>query len=409
MAFKLYPDQEAAVEQMHNGCILCGGVGSGKSLTSLGYFKKVLGKQEYKKILFGLEVQIPLYIITTARKRDNLEWEKELAKFAWSTNVNFSFGGQQVFIDSWNNIAKYENVKDAFFIFDEQRVSGAGKWSKEFIKLAKANQWILLSATPGDTWMDYIPVFIANGFYKNRTEFIREHVVFSRFTKFPKVERYLSTNKLARLRDSLLVNIATPVQHIRHRIDIAVRYDIKETEMLTNDLWNPYKNRPIKNISELCFYLRKATNSNESRQEAIDAVFKNHPKLIVFYNFDYELDILKAYCRLRKHNYAEWNGHKHQDIPDTDSWIYLVQYTSGCEGWNCTKTDTVLFYSLSYSYKQMEQAAGRIDRRDSPYNDLYYYYLISKSKIDISVNNCLKRKKTFNSKMFANSQKLQML
>lgn len=397
----LYPDQERAVAQMHNGCILCGMVGSGKSLTALTYFKR---KFEY--------LNIQLYIICTAKKRDDLEWEKELARLGWSTDINRSYQKQKVIIDSWNNIQKYESVQNAFFMFDEQRVCGSGKWSKTFIKIAKNNKWILLSATPGDNWMDYAPVFIANGFYKNRTQFIREHVVYSRYSvKFPKIERYIGEAKLEHYRQLLLVNIDVPKNLLKdiHKSDIKVSYNKDLTKRLMDEKWNFDKGRPIKNISELCFYMRKISNSDMSRLSALNSIKKKYDRLIVFYNFDYELEILREYCKSNGIVHGEWNGSKHDSIPETDSWIYLVQYTAGCEGWNCTMTNAILFYSLSYSYKQMEQASGRINRRDSNYSDLYYYYLLSDSPIDKAIDKCLKRKKTFNSKMFERSQNLQML
>ena len=69
-----------------------------------------------------------LYIITTAKKRDTLEWEGELSPFLLSTNPDVNLYQNKVVIDSWNNISKYKDITDAFFIFDEQRVVGSGTW-----------------------------------------------------------------------------------------------------------------------------------------------------------------------------------------------------------------------------------------------------------------------------------------
>ena len=392
----LFDYQLDAVSRMRNGCILCGGVGSGKSRTSLAYYYKeqggVLGTKNYVRMKNPKD----LYIITTARKRDTLEWEGELSYFLLSTNPKVNGYKNRVIVDSWNNIQKYKNVTDSFFIFDEQRVVGSGVWVKSFLKITKSNDWILLSATPGDTWQDYIPVFIANGFYRNRTEFCNEHIVYSRFSKFPKIDRYINTRRLIRLRDRILVDMDFKRETIAHHEDIIVQYDISKYKEIMRNRWDPYNNEPITNASGLCYILRKIVNSDESRQIALMDILESRPKVIVFYNFDYELDILKGLHYGKDVQIAEWNGHSHQPIPTSKSWVYLVQYTAGCEGWNCIKTDTIVFYSQNYSYKVMAQAAGRIDRLNTPYTDLYYYHLKSRSSIDLAISKALRDKKKFN-------------
>ena len=387
---KLFPYQQEAVDKLRNGSILCGGVGSGKSITSLAYFMKVCNGKP-----------CDLYIITTARKRDTLEWEGELAWFNMSTDpkVNTVYNNKVV-VDSWNNIKKYTDVKDAFFIFDEQRVVGKGAWVKAFLKICKSNRWILLSATPGDTWSDYIPVFLANGFYKNRTEFCREHVVYARFSKYPKIDRYLNTGRLIRLRNKILVDMDFKRKTVAHHNDIWCDYDTLKYKEVGRTRWDPYKDEPIQNAGVLCYIWRRIVNEAPSRQVALLEILEKHPRVIIFYNFDYELEILKKICDLPWNEVAEWNGHKHQEIPRGDRWVYLVQYTAGNEGWNCIRTDTIVFYSQNYSYKVMEQATGRIDRLNTPYTDLYYYHLKSRSGIGLGIAKALKAKKNFNEGRF---------
>ena len=392
----LFDYQLDAVNRMRNGCILCGGVGSGKSRTSLAYYYKeqggVLGTKNYVR----MKNPKYLYIITTARKRDTLEWEGELSYFLLSTNPKVNGYKNRVIVDSWNNIQKYKNVTNSFFIFDEQRVVGSGVWVKSFLKIAKSNDWILLSATPGDTWQDYIPVFIANGFYRNRTEFCNEHVIYSRFSKFPKIDRYINTGRLIRLRDRILVDMDFKRETVAHHEDIIVQYDISKYKEIMRNRWDPYNNEPITNASGLCYVLRKIVNSDESRQITLMGILESRPRVIVFYNFDYELDILMNLAYGKGVEVAQWNGHKHQPIPDSDKWVYLVQYNAGAEGWNCIKTDTIVFYSQNYSYKVMQQSAGRIDRLNTPYTDLYYYHLKSHSSIDLAISKALRDKKKFN-------------
>lgn len=396
MAIPLYDYQLDAVKRMKNGCILCGGVGSGKSRTSLAYYYTQNGGDVEAGDYKPMKSPKDLYIITTAMKRDKLEWGEELVPFLLSVNPKANYYTNTVVIDSWNNIKKYSNVSGAFFIFDEQRVVGSGAWVKAFLKIAKRNKWILLSATPGDTWSDYIPVFVANGFYRNKTEFTREHVVYSRFCKFPKIDKYIGTGKLVRLRNDILVDMDFERPTTSHHEDVYCEYDISKYKEAMRTRWDPYKNEPMQQASNLCYVLRRIVNEDESRQVALQEIFEKHPKLIIFYNFDYELDILRGMHFGDKVKVAEWNGHNHCEIPNSKSWVYLVQYTAGCEGWNSIQTDTIVFFSQNYSYKVMQQAQGRIDRLNTPFKDLYYYHLKSRSSIDLAIGKALKEKKIFN-------------
>lgn len=411
MAVNLRYEQIEAIRRMRDGCILCGGVGTGKSRTALAYYflsegGKIGGNGSYLKMY---TVPINLYIITTAQKRDKLEWNEELINFLMKENCDddiingkTSPWGNLIFIDSWNNISRYKYIENAFFIFDEQRVIGNGVWAKTFINIAKHNRWILLSATPGDKWEDYIPVFIANGFYKNRSEFLKEHAVFSRFSKYPKIEKYLNIGRLIRLRDRILVDIPVKKTAECHHETIMVDYDRIAVKELIRTRWNCYENKPIENAAMFSYVFRRLVNSHPSRILKVLELVESKGKAIIFYNYDYELDILKNTCYGKGVEIAEWNGHKHQEIPETNRWVYLVQYTAGCEGWNCIKTDTIIFYSQNYSYRVMTQAAGRIDRLNTPYDDLYFYHLKTTSKIDLAIDRALKSKKKFNEGKFYN-------
>lgn len=367
---ELMPHQKKAALEMRNGCILKGAVGSGKTYTALAYYRD------------NEVVEDRLIVITTAKKRDSGDWQAEGRELAIFPEV-----------DSWNNLHMYEDVEGAFFIFDEQRVVGSGAWVSSFLKIAKKNQWVLLSATPGDTWMDYIPVFIANGFYKNRTEFCREHVVFSRFAKFPKVERFTGTQELVRQLRSILVEMPFEKRTVRKSVDVYVEYDRERLDLVWKKRWNFEKKKPVKHVAELFALMRKVVYTHESRLRAVRDLLIKHPKMIIFYNFDYELEILRS---LDVAAIGEWNGHRHDSVPDGDEWVYLVQYNAGAEGWNCITTDTTVFYSLPYSYRMFEQAKGRTDRLNTPYDVILYYVLRSPSMIDTAVYKTLEAKKNFN-------------
>ena len=399
----LFPTQKEALKKMHNGCILNGGTGSGKSRTGLYYyFNKNGGSIEnghYKKMT---NIQ-SLYIITTAMKRDKLEWESELAWYCLSVNPDLC--KIPVLIDSWNNIKKYEKVENAFFLFDEDKVTGSGQWAKTFVKISKKNDWIILSATSGDRWIDYMMVFIANGYYKNQKDFKDQHVEYERFRSYPCIRKYHNTGRLMRLRNKVLVDMDSMVKKEAHHYDVYCEYNKVMYKRLFRTRWNNFKNEPIKNASELCYVARQIVNLNQCKITELNKIIADKQQVIIFYNFDYELEMLKNNFDKEHIFYTEWNGHKHEDLPDTSipCWAYLVQYNAGSEGWNCIRTDTMIFLSQNYSYKMMQQAAGRINRANTPFVHLYYYHLKTRSPIDISISRALQEKKNFNEGKFVNS------
>ncbi len=400
---ELLPHQREVLNRLSNGKILWGGVGSGKSIVSLAYYMEK-------------EMMNDLYVITTAKKRDSLEWQGDAAKFGIGLTKDTTVAGV-LHIDSWNNIDKYTDVTDSFFIFDEQRLVGNGAWVKSFQKIVKnGNAWIILSATPGDTWLDYIPVFIANGYYKNVTQFKREHIVYAPFSRFPKIDRYLGTAKLEKLKNEVLVEMEYLSSATRHLQEVRVFYDVDLFNKAWKDRWNVFEDRPIREAGELFAVCRRIVYGDESRIHSLRGLMEKHPKLIVFYNFNYELEMLRelndTWSDLvgvgefgsedsKWPVFAEWNGTRKQEIPKTDNWVYLVQYTAGAEGWNCTETDAMVFFSLTYSYKKFEQSQGRIDRLTSKFTDLYYYMLVSESPVDRAVRASLNVKQTFNERKWA--------
>lgn len=398
----LYPHQRQAIDRMFTGCILNGGVGSGKSRTGIYYyFQKYGGSIDDDRNYTPMRCKPKppdLYIISTSKKRDDKEWEQEMIPFLLSTDPNINkYYGNKIVIDSWQNIKKYDDVTGAFFIFDEDKVTGKGAWAKSFLKITKNNEWIILSATAGDRWEDFETVFIANGFFKNRSEMQREHYVYSRYTKFPKVDRYINEQRLFRLRDKILIDMEFKRHTIPHHEDVYVQYDIPKYKDAIRNRWDPFKNEPIEQAAGLCYTLRRIVNEDESRQVALLELLEQHPKAIIFYNFDYELDILLKLGYQEGTKVAQYNGHIHEPIPNGDRWVYLVNYNA-CEAWNSTTTDCMVFFSQNYSYKIMVQASGRIDRLSTPFTDLYYYHLKSRSGIDLAINKALKNKKKFNEK-----------
>lgn len=383
----LKPHQLEAINNLSNGKILYGGVGVGKSLTAVGYY-------------LMKEAPADVIVITTAKKRDSGDWNREFVRYGIADDDARTFGGRLT-VDSWNNIAKYESREECFFIFDEQRVVGSGAWVKSFQRIARKNRWILLSATPGDTWLDYIPVFVANGLFRNAAQFKREHVVYAPFAKYPKIVKYLEVPTLEKYRNMLLVEMPYE-KHTERIIEwVTCQYDLETYGQVVKRRWNVFENRPLKDASEMSRAMRRVVNTHFSRLIELGKVLDRHGKVIVYYNFDYELELLRSWCTTNSITCREWNGHKHQPPPESEGpWLYLVQYMSGAEGWNCTYSDAICFYSLTYSYRMFEQSQGRIDRMDTPYEKLYYYVLTSDSSIDKAIRNAVQHKKIFSERRF---------
>lgn len=425
--FELRPHQENAVAKMHNGCILCADMGTGKTHTAVGYY-------------LANEAPKDVYVITTAKMRDKFDWQNTFIEVGIGTNRETTMGSLLT-VDSWNNIDKYKEVKDAFFIFDEQRLVGSGAWVKAFYKIAEANRWIMLSATPGDNWLDYVPVFRANGFIKNLTAFKADHVVYAPYVRYAKVLGYRQVGKLVKWRNQILVHMPYERHTERISIEIPCDYDHELMEKVVKKRWHVYEDRPLRDSSELFSVMRKVVNSDATRLQAIRNLWSKHPRLIVYYNFDYELDTLRTLAVTgwstasqnpnpsseeptepwdyllspegmaqnqgsTRFQVAEWNGHKHEEIPKTERWVYLVQYVAGAEAWGCTETDAMAFYSLTYSYKNWYQAHGRIDRLTTRFDRLYYYSLVSEALIDRSVRRALSTGKSFNEGNFGKMSNL---
>lgn len=391
---RLYPHQAEAYEKLRNGSVLCGGVGSGKTHTAMAYYAQNVcnGALDRSK---PMATPMDLVVITTAKKRDDLDWEDVAIDFGIFRDRENSYGNVSITVDSWNNIKKYLDRENTFFIFDEQRLVGAGTWVKTFLKIAKTNPWILLSATPADTWIDYVPLFIAHGFYRNRTDFVEQHVVWSFHGKYRKIRGFFGVRHLEAYRDAILVEMPFEKHTTRHLITVPVDYDEQMFNQVWKKRWNVYDNVPLIDVSEMHRLGRKVVNTDEDRLRAIEKLGTKHPRMIIFYTHDYELELLRTLMPSMDIPVAEWNGHRHEPVPETERWLYLVQYQAGAEGWNCTTTDAIVFYSLTYSHKLFEQSQGRIDRLDSPFDDLWYYLLISGAKIDQIIWRALSTKKNF--------------
>ena len=186
----------------------------------------------------------------------------------------------------------------------------------------------------------------------------------------------------------------------RVRKTIYCDYDHDLYKWVVKNRMDPWTNEPLRDAGGVCRILRKVVSDNDWRSDETLRLLASHERVIVFYNYDYELERILAVADRDGRPSAQWNGHRHDPVPRGERWIYICQYTSAAEGWNCTDTDTVLFWSLNYSWRVMEQCEGRIDRLNTPYSRLRYYFLESKSSIDEAIRRSLSLKKVFNERAF---------
>ena len=380
---KLLKYQEEAIQKLHSGSVLYGATGSGKSLTGLAYYMRCWS-------------HLDLYIITTSKKRNAGEWEEEIAKLGCPPPKA---------IDSWNRLKNYRMVSDAFFLFDEHKVGGHGKWAQSMITIAKKNKWILLTATPGDVWDDYASIFIANEFVKNKTTWNEDFCIFDRISKYPKIIGYQREDVLKNMRDAVLVPMEYQSEKVPIPYVIPYKVDHEEEAYVLarrKSLRHP-EMRAFRNTSAMFAYMRMNLPDKESKIQALADVLKKEPKAIIFYNFTPEKYEIENAARQVNIPFFQYNGQIKDNVPDGDTWVYAVQYTAGAEAWNCITCRTVIFYSMNYSYKVMTQAKGRIDRCNSPFDELHYYYFISPDfEIDQEILNALTRKEKFNEEALAN-------
>lgn len=404
--------QHECVQALRSGKVLAAGVGAGKSIMALYWYVTkcctVRTSHNANGELFQIMPGSPdLVIITTAKKRDNHEWDDELYRYALHQGENSKkMGRVHVTIDSWNNITKYVDTS-AVFIFDEQRAIGSGAWSKAFVRIARRNPWVMLSATPADTWSDWCPIFVADGFYRNRTEFFRRHAVYSRYTKYPRIDRWIDEDYLNRCRDRVLVTCEVPRETERVVHQLTCAYDKETVRKAMKTRWNPETEEPFLNATELCFYLRRVIDTDPTRLSYAAHVVRDHRKVIIFYTLRAELEQILKLEEVTGVPVYQYNGGRHDDLPQGNSWVYAVQFQAGSEGWNCTSCNTVLYWSLPYSYKQAEQAAGRIDRLDTSYKTLNYYIMRSFAPLDLGIIRALRNKENFNASGFLRSSARQ--
>ena len=411
----LKPFQENCLERLSTGKVLAADTGAGKSIMSLAWYLSKECASDEHSLKSGAKAWTlyhgspDLYIITTPKKRDSEEWESDLSKFNLVKGRNSKEMGEvNIFIDSWNNIKKYTEIKNSVFIFDEQRAVGSGTWAKSFVKIAKQNHWIMLSATPGDTWSDWCPLMIAKGYYPNRTAFFNKHAVYNPYVKYREIIRWDNTDELEYYRSKMLVTCRMEKKTTRHFeeviADCSNKYEVKRAY---KERTNPKTGEPFKSASELCAYTRNIINTDPTRSAVGLKIIQMYDRIIIFYTLTDELEGIKWACNKAGRKMYFYNGEIHDQVPTGNNWAYIVQYTAGSEAWNCTTCNAMLFWDLTYSYKQFKQATGRIDRLNTPYSDLYYYAIRSYMPLDLAIRRALREKKDFNSRGFLKSVRAQ--
>lgn len=144
---------------------------------------------------------------------------------------------------------------------------------------------------------------------------------------------------------------------------------------------------------------RQLCNSKDKQQAFIDLINSINDRVVVFYNFDSELDTLKTLVKDRP--IAEVNGHTNteQIYHDNDNCVLFVQYQAGARGLNLQDGNKIIYYSLTLSSDLFEQSKKRIHRIGTKY-PCFYWILQTKDSVEESIYKSLNRQEDYNEELF---------
>lgn len=142
---------------------------------------------------------------------------------------------------------------------------------------------------------------------------------------------------------------------------------------------------------------------NKDKLDAVqDLIQSTNDRIIIFYNFNVELEALKRICSELDRPVSEVNGNVKDLIAyetRSDS-VTLVQYQAGSMGLNLQKSNKIIYFTLTDRSDLFEQSKKRI-HRIGQYRPCFYYTMICKGSVEESVHNTLQKRMDYTDELFA--------
>lgn len=391
----LYNFQRQLLNSIEENYIIAADTGTGKTMMAIHhYLKHNTGE--------------PLLILAPPQKIKEGGWQRELDFVASHYNIEIPYD-----IISYGVLSKrWKEYKDWFLVMDECHYvkNPTSQRGKAAINLTKqSTNFLLLSATPSSNgWGDTIAYMIMFGYYKNKTQFLKEHAVYNRIDygngPVNVVSDYRDQEKLQKLYQSFSIKLAKedcldlpPLVFEKVHFKPSKEYNIiKKDRVLGEELFD--------NISKLQHGLRFYANQADKLKYTEMLLEGTEENVIIFYNYKQENEELKKIAKKLKKKVFEVSGSK-TNLPDKEKWtslknsVTIVQYQAGAAGIELQYANIVIFHTPTYSYQDYEQALGRAYRNGQTKKVTVYQY-ITKNTIETSIYQALAAKKDFTEELF---------
>ncbi|WP_368076685.1 SNF2-related protein [Clostridium tyrobutyricum] len=308
-------------------------------------------------------------------------------------------------------------LKDFTLMCDESSMIKNEKSERaKFILKMKAKNIILLSGTP--TGGKYEQLWsqckllgwkISKKLYWQ--EFIKSVLLDIGGFKIKKVTGYKNVDRLKRkLHEYGAVFMKTDeVFELPEQIEQKIKIkNTKEYKIFKKDRLITINNTELVGDTSLTkmLYLRQLSsqyNKNKVNQLK-DILESTEDRIIIFYNFNKELEIIKKLCEKLDKPISIING----AVKDLDNFnqynnsITLVQYQAGAMGHNLQKSNKIIYFSLPLQSELFEQSKKRIHRIGQE-KTCFYWYLITQNSIEEQIYQTLKERRDYTNKLFEES------
>lgn len=153
-------------------------------------------------------------------------------------------------------------------------------------------------------------------------------------------------------------------------------------------------------LTKLLYSRMLCGHFNKEKLSAFEDLLEStNDRLIVFYNFNSELERLKEICEKFDKPTSEVNGAKHDltNYNDCDNSVTLVQYQAGSMGINLQLSNKIIYFTPPLSSELFEQSKKRIHRIGQ--NHPCFYYQL-KCGIEEKIYGTLAMRKDYTDKLF---------